>query len=169
MPAKPKAERQKKRQKFFAKKSCSACPYRIRLHREFHVLWGPEHYKIIFFCGSAVALRSLGSSCGRPSRRTIPGSRREMLANQRIWQKKREELAARRAALLESYAATPGDSGLALQLKIIDESIAQCSKNGARRAGAPWSRVRPQSLEQEKPNRFLAHLCRSVFAPDRRG
>ena len=52
-----------------------------------------------------------------------------MLANQRIWMKKRDELQARRAALLQSYADKPNDSGLALQLKILDESIMQCTRN----------------------------------------
>ena len=51
-----------------------------------------------------------------------------MLAIARDWKQKREELKGQRAALHARFEKCPDDLTLALQLKAIDDQIAECTE-----------------------------------------
>ena len=51
-----------------------------------------------------------------------------MLATAVNWKNKRDELRARRRPLFESYEKSPHDFHLALEIKLIDDQIAECTK-----------------------------------------
>jgi len=51
-----------------------------------------------------------------------------MLAPAVTWKNKRDELRARRRPLFESYEKSPHDFHLALEIKLIDDQIAECTK-----------------------------------------
>ena len=50
-----------------------------------------------------------------------------MLATQEI-QKRKLELKARRKPLFDWYEKNPGDTSLVLEIKIVDDQIAQCNQ-----------------------------------------
>jgi hypothetical protein len=45
-----------------------------------------------------------------------------------VWKRKREDLRNRRIALFKRYAKNPNDLRLALEIKSIDDQIAECSQ-----------------------------------------
>jgi len=51
-----------------------------------------------------------------------------MLATAVNWKSKRDGLRARRRPLFESYEKSPHDFKLALEIKLIDDEIAECTK-----------------------------------------
>ena len=44
-----------------------------------------------------------------------------------VWKRKREELMNRRTALFKRYEKSPGEHNLALEIKSIDDQIAECT------------------------------------------
>ncbi len=51
-----------------------------------------------------------------------------MTARAGIWKRKREDLQDRRAPLFKAYEKSPNDLHLALEIKIIDDEIAECTQ-----------------------------------------
>jgi len=51
-----------------------------------------------------------------------------MLTTTSVWKKKREDLKSKRKPLFEQYAKHPNDFHLALEIKTIDDEIAQCTE-----------------------------------------
>jgi hypothetical protein len=51
-----------------------------------------------------------------------------MTARAGVWKKKREDLKNRRAPLFKRYEKNPNDLRLALEIKIIDDQIAECTQ-----------------------------------------
>jgi hypothetical protein len=51
-----------------------------------------------------------------------------MLAIVGVWRKKREELKIKRNSLFDEYLKHPDDLHLALEIKTIDDEIAECTK-----------------------------------------
>jgi hypothetical protein len=45
-----------------------------------------------------------------------------------VWKRKREDLKNRRTSLFRRYEKTPYDLRLAVEIKIIDDQIAECTK-----------------------------------------
>jgi hypothetical protein len=45
-----------------------------------------------------------------------------------VWKRKREDLKNRRTALFKSYEKHPGELRLALEIKSIDDQIAECTQ-----------------------------------------
>ena len=45
-----------------------------------------------------------------------------------VWKRKREALKNRRTPLFKRYEKSPGDLRLALEIKIIDDQIAECTE-----------------------------------------
>jgi hypothetical protein len=45
-----------------------------------------------------------------------------------VWKRKREDLKNRRTALFKRYEKSPGELRLALEIKSIDDQIAECSQ-----------------------------------------
>jgi hypothetical protein len=45
-----------------------------------------------------------------------------------VWKRRREDLRKRRTPLFKSYEKSPGDLRLALEIKIIDDQIAECTQ-----------------------------------------
>jgi hypothetical protein len=45
-----------------------------------------------------------------------------------VWKRKREALRNRRVPLFKRYAKNPNDLGLALEIKSIDDQIAECTE-----------------------------------------
>jgi hypothetical protein len=59
-----------------------------------------------------------------------------MLATGVNWKTKRDELRARRRPLFESYEKSPHDFHLALEIKLIDDQIAECTKQMVQERGS---------------------------------
>lgn len=51
-----------------------------------------------------------------------------MLATSVDWKSKREELKAKRNPLFKQYLKNPQDTRLALEIKLIDDQIAECTE-----------------------------------------
>ncbi len=51
-----------------------------------------------------------------------------MLATSVDWKSKREQLKAKREPLFKRYLKNAGDTHLALEIKIIDDQIAECTE-----------------------------------------
>jgi len=51
-----------------------------------------------------------------------------MLAIVGVWRNKREELEIKRNSLFDEYSKRPDDLHLALEIKTIDDEIAECTK-----------------------------------------
>jgi len=58
-----------------------------------------------------------------------------MLADSVDWKRKREVLKARRIPLFKQYLKNPNDTHLALEIKNIDDQIAECTEHMAVRRG----------------------------------
>jgi hypothetical protein len=52
-----------------------------------------------------------------------------MLATPVDWKSKREELKAKREPLFKRYLKNAGDTRLALEIKLIDDQIAECTEH----------------------------------------
>jgi hypothetical protein len=51
-----------------------------------------------------------------------------MTARAGVWKRKREDLKNRRTPLFRRYEKSPNDLRLALEIKIIDDQIAECTE-----------------------------------------
>ena len=51
-----------------------------------------------------------------------------MTARAGVWKRKREDLKNRRTPLFKRYEKSPNDLRLALEIKIIDDQIAECTQ-----------------------------------------
>ncbi len=51
-----------------------------------------------------------------------------MLATAGVWKKKREDLKIKRNSLFDEYSKQPHDLHLALEIKTIDDEIADCTQ-----------------------------------------
>jgi hypothetical protein len=89
--------------------------------------------------------------CSKVYRHPISGQSRldakEALVTARagIWKRRREALKNRRTPLFKSYEKSPGDLCLALEIKLIDDQIAECTQQiewENRRLEPAWG-VRP--------------------------
>jgi len=60
-----------------------------------------------------------------------------MTARAGIWKRKREELENRRTALFKRYEKSPNDLRLALEIKMIDDQIAECTQQMERENRRP--------------------------------
>ena len=52
-----------------------------------------------------------------------------MLAVAGVWKKKRDDLKTKRNSLFEKYAKRPEDYSLALEIKKLDDEIAECTQH----------------------------------------
>jgi hypothetical protein len=78
-----------------------------------------------------------------------------MTARGGVWKRKREDLQSRRTPLFKRYERNPSDLRLALEIKTIDDQIAECTQQMGR-----------ENLEFEPPaesNRRLAGDARRLF------
>jgi len=51
-----------------------------------------------------------------------------MTARAGVWKRKREDLKKRRTPLFKRYEKSPNDLRLALEIKVIDDQIAECTQ-----------------------------------------
>jgi hypothetical protein len=58
-----------------------------------------------------------------------------MTARAGVWKRKREEFKIRRNVLFKSYEKSPNDHRLALEIKRIDDQIAECTRQMERENG----------------------------------
>ena len=58
-----------------------------------------------------------------------------MTARAGVWKRKRQDLKNRRAPLFRSFEKTPNDLRLALEIKTIDDQIAECTQQIERENG----------------------------------
>jgi hypothetical protein len=63
------------------------------------------------------------------SRRILVAGVEPMLATSIDWKSKREELKAKRNPLFKRYLKNPEDTHLALEIKEIDDQIAECTEH----------------------------------------
>jgi hypothetical protein len=73
-----------------------------------------------------------------------------MLAVAGVWKKKRDDLKSKRNSLFEKYAKHPEDFHLALEIKKIDDEIADCTvhveqERRAERAASPGKKLHTTS------------------------
>jgi hypothetical protein len=73
-----------------------------------------------------------------------------MLAVASVWKKKRDDLKAKRNSLFEKYAKQPEDFHLALEIKKLDDEIADCTQHvekerRAEGSAAPGKKRQPAS------------------------
>jgi hypothetical protein len=61
--------------------------------------------------------------------RTLDAGANHMLAVAGVWKKKRDDLKAKRNSLFEKYAKHPEEFHLALEIKKIDDEIADCTQH----------------------------------------
>lgn len=61
--------------------------------------------------------------------RTLDAGANHMLAVAGVWKKKRDDLKAKRNSLFEKYAKHPDEFHLALEIKKIDDEIADCTQH----------------------------------------
>jgi hypothetical protein len=59
---------------------------------------------------------------------TVDGDH-NMLAVAGVWKKKRDDLKSKRNSLFEKYSKHPGEFHLALEIKKIDDEIAECTQH----------------------------------------
>ena len=52
-----------------------------------------------------------------------------------VWKKKRDDLKTKRNSLFEKYSRRPHDVHLALEIKTIDDEIAECTQKMDRKGG----------------------------------
>jgi len=55
-----------------------------------------------------------------------------MTARAAVWKRKREDLEKRRAARFKRYEKSPSDLRLALEIRMIDDQIAECTEQMSR-------------------------------------
>jgi hypothetical protein len=58
-----------------------------------------------------------------------------MTARAGVWKRKREDLKNRRTPLFKRYEKSPNDLSIALEIKIIDDQIAECTQQMERENG----------------------------------
>lgn len=63
-----------------------------------------------------------------------------MLATVNDWKAKRDELKVRRRRLFERYLKSPGDTTLALEIKLIDDQVAEYTSQMDQTRPSPKSR-----------------------------
>jgi len=74
------------------------------------------------------------TDCSKLDRQPIFGGRRlivevaSMMALAGVWKRKREDLKDRRFPLFKRYEKSPNDFRLALEIKSIDDQIAECTQ-----------------------------------------
>ena len=73
-----------------------------------------------------------------------------MVAIAGVWKKKRDDLKSKRNSLFEKYAKRPEDFHLALEIKKLDDEIADCThqveqERRAERSAVPTKRLQPAS------------------------
>jgi hypothetical protein len=74
------------------------------------------------------------TKCAKVNRQSILGHARlaervdYMTARAGIWKRKREDLKKSRTPLFKRYEKSPSDLRLALEIKIIDDQIAECNQ-----------------------------------------
>ena len=64
----------------------------------------------------------------------------DTLATTNVWKKKRDDLKTKRNSLFEKYSKHPHDVHLALEIKIIDDEIAECNRKMEPKTERPSSR-----------------------------
>ena len=73
------------------------------------------------------------AKCPKVNRQSILGQRRLlarvnwMTARAGVWKRKREDLKKRRTPLFKRYEKSPNDLHLALEIKMMDDQIAECT------------------------------------------
>jgi len=86
--------------------------------------------------GRAASSAEIGEKvkCPKVNRQSILGRRTllrrvdYMTARAGVWKRKREDLKKRRTPLFKSYQKSPNDLHLALEIKMIDDQIAECTQ-----------------------------------------
>jgi hypothetical protein len=73
-----------------------------------------------------------------------------MIAVAGVWKKKRDDLRAKRNSLFEKYAKHPEDFRLSLEIKKLDDEIADCThhveqERRSERSAAPTKKLQPSS------------------------
>ena len=73
-----------------------------------------------------------------------------MLAVEGVWKKKRDDLKAKRNSLFEKYAKHPQDYHLSLEIKKLDDEIADCTQHveqerRSERSASPAKKLQPVS------------------------
>ena len=69
----------------------------------------------------------------------------DTLATTNVWKKKRDDLKTKRNSLFEKYSKHPHALHLALEIKIIDDEIAECTLKMEPKAQRPSSRRQQNS------------------------
>jgi hypothetical protein len=54
-----------------------------------------------------------------------------------VWKKKRPDLSAKRDALFKKYSQSPDDHRLSLEIKKIDDEVAECPASSHPKSSAP--------------------------------
>ncbi|PYU09890.1 MAG: hypothetical protein DMG37_22060 [Acidobacteria bacterium] len=69
----------------------------------------------------------------------------DTLATTNVWKKKRDDLKTKRNSLFEKYSKHPHALHLALEIKLIDDEIAECTLKMEPKAQRPSSRRQQNS------------------------
>jgi len=70
-----------------------------------------------------------------------------MLAVAGVWKKKRDDLKIKRNSLFEKYAKHPEDFHLALEIKKLDDEIADCTQHVEQERRSERSAPSPKKLQ----------------------
>ena len=71
-----------------------------------------------------------------------------MTARAGVWKRKREDLESRRTPLFKRYEKSPQDLRLALEIRIIDDQIAECTYQIERESRKPGPAQRTYLCER---------------------
>ncbi|MGC1484509.1 MAG: hypothetical protein WA789_12010 [Candidatus Acidiferrum sp.] len=70
-----------------------------------------------------------------------------MLAVAGVWKKKRDDLKSKRNSLFEKYAKRPEDFHLALEIKKLDDQIADCTQHVEQERRSERAASSPKKLQ----------------------
>jgi hypothetical protein len=79
-----------------------------------------------------------------------------MTARAGVWKRKREDLRNRRTPLFKSYEKSPNDLRLALEIKMIDDQIAECAQQMERENAVTGASVRSSTTTSGQRTRLAS-------------
>jgi hypothetical protein len=76
-----------------------------------------------------------------------------------VWKRKREDLKKRRTPLFKRYEKSPNDLGLALEIKMIDDQIAECTQQMERENALAGASSRSLAMTSGQRTRLASPLA----------
>jgi hypothetical protein len=82
-----------------------------------------------------------------------------MNARAGVWKRKREDLKKRRTPLFKRYEKSPNDLRLALEIKMIDDQIAECTQQMERENAVALASARSSTTAPRQRTRLASPLA----------